>query len=236
MRGADTLFHLAAQSNVMGAVADADYAFDTNVRGTFNVLKAARDQDVRRTVFTSSREVYGEARYTPVDEAHPLESKNAYGASKAAGELYCRVFRNDFGVESAILRLANVYGTRDFGRVIPLWLDRAARGEDLLLYGGQQLIDFIHVDLVVEALLRAATADVVGIPINVGSGLGTPIVHLAERLLALFDTASRLDRRPARSIEVVRFVAQVERMRALLGLDPPADPLQQLRQQLPAPL
>lgn len=223
--GADVIYHLAAQSNVMGAVSDLSYSFATNVAGTVNVLEAARSGGVRRVVFTSSREVYGEVDRLPVPEDTPFNAKNAYGASKAAGELYARVFLNTYGVETAVLRLANVYGPRDRDRVIPLWLEAAAQGRDMIVYGGQQLIDFVHVDQVVEALLRAATADIIGQPINIGSGQGTPLLELAERVMALPGATSRLDLRPARSVEVARFTAAIGLMRARLGIEPPADPL-----------
>jgi nucleoside-diphosphate-sugar epimerase len=223
--GADTVYHLAAQSNVMGAVSDVSYSFETNVAGTFNVLQAARARDVRRVVFTSSREVYGEVASLPVSEERPLNAKNAYGASKAAGELYCRVFQSTYGQQIAVLRLANVYGPRDSGRVIPLWLAAAAAGEELTVFGGGQVIDFVWVDQVVEALVRAAAIDLDGAPINVGSGAGTPILDLAERVLGLAGGRSKLERRPARSVEVAQFQADVSRMRSLLGLEPPADPL-----------
>ena len=99
--------------------------------------------------------------------------------------MYCRVFSGNFGLETAVLRLSNVYGPRDYGRVIPLWLERARQGKNLVVYGGQQLIDFVWIDQVVEALLRASSAAIVGQPINVGSGQGTPILDLAERILQL---------------------------------------------------
>lgn len=225
--GADTIFHLAAQSNVMGAVSDLAYSFSTNVAGTINVLEGARAAGVRRVVFTSSREVYGEVAQLPVREDAPLSAKNAYGASKAAGELYARVFQNTHGVETTILRLANVYGPRDRDRVIPLWLEAAAGGHELIVYGGEQVIDFIHVDLIVEALLRASCGAVGG-PVNVGSGQGTPILQLAERIMALPGVRSRLDLRRARSMEVARFTADIQGMRDHLRLEPPADPLQGL--------
>jgi UDP-glucose 4-epimerase len=223
--GADVIYHLAAQSNVMGAVSDLSYSFSTNVAGTVNVLEAARAGGVRRVVFSSSREVYGEVERLPVSEDTPFNSKNAYGASKAAGELYTRVFLNTYGVETAVLRFANVYGPRDRDRVIPLWLDAAAQGREMIVYGGQQLIDFVHVDQIVEAMLRASTADIIGQPINVGSGQGTPLLQLAERVMALPGASSRLDLRPARSVEVARFTADIGLMRSLLGLEPPTDPL-----------
>ncbi|MGH7269277.1 MAG: NAD-dependent epimerase/dehydratase family protein, partial [Polyangiaceae bacterium] len=135
--GCDTVFHLAAQSNVMGAVDDPDYSITTNVLGTFNVLRSAAEAGARRVVFTSSREVYGDPQSLPVGEGHPWLAKNPYGASKAAGEAYCRTFVNTHGLSVQVLRLANVYGPGDSGRVIPLWLAAAQEGRDLQVYGGE---------------------------------------------------------------------------------------------------
>lgn len=224
-QGVELIYHLAAQSNVMGAMADVDYSFTTNVVGTFNVLKAAKACGVRRVIFTSSREVYGEAHYLPVDEDHPLDSKNTYGASKVAGEMYCRVFSGNFRLETAVLRLSNVYGSRDYGRVIPLWLERANRGENLIVYGGQQVIDFVWIEQVIEALVRASSAAIIGQPVNVGSGQGMPLLNLAERILKIVPTVSSLDLQPPRAVEVAKFTARVDRMRSLLGLEPHSDPL-----------
>lgn len=228
LRGADLVYHLAAQSNVMGAVSDPRYSFESNVLGTFNVLEAARLAGVRRIVFASSREAYGEAARLPVDEDQPLAATNTYGASKAAAEVYCRSFTNVFGLETVILRFANVYGPRDAGRVIPIWIARALRGEPLEVYGGDQVIDFVWVGQAVEALLRAADTDVVGRPVNIATGAGTPICVLAERIIAATGSRSEVRVTAARSAEVRRFVADTTRMRTLLGLTPDADPLAQL--------
>jgi nucleoside-diphosphate-sugar epimerase len=234
MRGVDTVFHLAAQSNVLGAVREPRYAFESNVAGTFNVLEAAVTAGVRRLIFASSREAYGEPQTLPVREDAPLAAKNGYGASKAAGELYCRAFSADTALETVVLRLANVYGPRDVDRVIPRWLTRAEAGEPLDVYGGDQLIDFVPVQTVVAAFLRAAEADVAGLPINVGSGVGTPILALAERLRLLCGRRSEVRLLPAHGAEVRAFVADTRRMRALLGVMPPSDPLCGLAEMLPA--
>lgn len=223
LRGIEIVFHLAAQANVVGSEADRDYAFTTNVVGTYMLLKLAEDAGVRRLVFTSSREVYGDPATLPVREDAPLAPKNAYGASKVAGEMYVRIAQTRQQLETVILRLANVYGPRDSERVIPLWIDRARQGQDLLLYGGKQLIDFVWVGDVVEALVRAALAEreqVDGQIINVGTGVSTPIVELAERILALSGSSSELRRLPVRSVEVERYCADVGRLAALLGLRP----------------
>ncbi len=216
-RGVETVYHLAAQSNVLGALTDIDYSFSTNVIGTFEVLSAAEASGVQRVVYTSSREVYGEAQALPVWEDAPLNAKNAYGASKLAGELYCRVFASR-GLQTAVLRLANVYGPGDRDRVIPLFLDAAKAGKPLRLYGGGQVLDLIRVDVVVEALARAGDGRPVPVPVNVGSGRGTTVRELAQRVLGLTGSASLLDVQPARSFETSAFVAGVRRCEEVLGL------------------
>ena len=224
-KGIDVIYHLAAQSNVMGSSHNLDYSFSTNVLGTYNVLKAARECGVRRVVFASSREVYGEPELLPVAEDHPPISKNAYGASKIAGELYCRVFQQLYGLDIAILRLTNVYGSRDKGRVIPLWLDLARRDENLIVYGGHQQIDFVWIDQVVEALVRASSMDIIGQPVNIGSGKAVDILTLGQRIIDLVDSSSTLDIQPSREEEVTCFEADITRMQQLLNLRPPSDPL-----------
>ncbi|MBI4494501.1 MAG: SDR family NAD(P)-dependent oxidoreductase [Chloroflexi bacterium] len=236
LRGASAVYHLAAESTVTGAASDVDYAFTTNVVGTFNVLRAATRCGVPRLIFASSREVYGEPIALPVEEGQPLAPLNAYGASKAVGEMYCRVFRRMFGLQAIILRLANVYGPRDFGRVIPLWLERARAGQDLHVYGGKQVLDFLWIGQTVEAFVQAGALDEPLPPINVGSGTGTRILELAQRIVCISGSEARIRLLPARKDEVTRFVANVDRMGQLLGLHPPLDPLASLPNLLPAAL
>lgn len=227
MQGAEVIFHLAAQSNVIGSEADPDYAFTTNVIGTYTLLKAAESVGARRVIFTSSREVYGEPETLPVREDAPLAPKNAYGASKVSGEMYFRIAQARQALETVLFRLANVYGPRDSERVIPLWIERARRGEELLLYGGDQVIDFVWVGDVVEALAQAALAErecVVGQPINIGTGTGTPIAELAQQIVALSGSQSELHWLAAREREVRRFVADGGLLNRILGLKP-APPL-----------
>lgn len=229
MEGVKVVFHLAAQSSVLGAVSNIEYSFSTNVTGTFNVLRSARDAGVRRVVFTSSREVYGEAHQLPVDETHPLRAKNAYGASKIAGEAYCNVFRERL-LEVPILRLTNVYGTRDRDRVIPIFIRQALQGQPLTLFGGEQVIDFIWIGQVVQALLGAGFwADwPVEEPVNVGSGVGTSIRDLAEKILQLTQAQVKINVVAPRAPEVVHFVADNRRMRALTRLSNSTNPLTNL--------
>lgn len=232
MQGVSVVFHLAAQANVLGTEADQQYAFTTNVAGTVELLSVAREAGVRRVVFTSSREVYGEALELPVSESAPLLPKNAYGAGKAAAEHYCRVFANQ-GLEVSILRLANVYGPRDRDRVIPIFLDKALRNEPLVLYGGEQVLDFVWIGTVADALSRAACGPSLPGPLNVGSGTGTSLKDLARRIVEITGSRSRIEIAAARSIETVRFVADVTLARRKLQLAVPPDPLFALSRLLP---
>lgn len=225
-RGCDGIYHLAAQSNVMGAIDDPYYSFTSNVAGTFNVLSCAVELDIKRVVFTSSREVYGEPKCIPVDEEHALDARNPYGASKVAGEAYCRTFANCHGLDVAIVRLSNVYGPGDSDRVIPLWLEAAMEGRDLTVYGGQQILDFVWIGTVVDALKKACSGGLAG-PTNIGSGTATSILELGQRIIEITGARSELVRVPARGAEVTRFVADVSRMREL-GIEPEEDPLAHL--------
>ncbi len=230
--GIEMIYHLAAQSNVMGAVTDLDYSYQTNVTGTYNALKFARERGVERFVFASSRESYGEARYVPVDEDHPLNSKNAYGASKVCGERYCDVFRQMYGMNVFVVRLANVYGLRDFDRVIPIFIDKALKGEPLSIYGGKQVIDFIGVDTVVKLFMEMTRHPAVVHAVNVGSGKGTTLFELAETILKEAGSDSRLEVLPAREVEVVKFIADTKRFREVYQTVLPENPLCLLKEMI----
>src|SRR5579863_3569206 len=184
MDGCEVVFHLAAQSNVMGAVADADYAFSSNAAGTYNVLQAALKARVKRLVFTSSREVYGDSKRMPVRESSPLRPKNAYGTSKVAGEAYCALAARE-GLDAVVLRLANVYGPGDRDRVIPLFADAADAGEPLTVFGERKILDFVWIGTVADALMKAGLGRSIRGPVNVGSGKGVTIADLARRVVGL---------------------------------------------------
>jgi len=223
--GVQVVFHLAAHASVLDAEKNVDYAFGTNVIGTSNVLRACEKAGVRRLVFSSSREVYGQAQVLPVAEDAPLAPKNVYGMSKLAGEAYCDLFRRERGLDVAVLRLANVYGPRDFGRVIPIFVENALRGDPLTIYGGRQVLDFVWVGEVVAALAEAGLrAQSLPEPVNVGSGVGVTLQDLAGRILSETGSSSQVQILPPRSLEVERFTADLTLFRAVF------------RRELPEPL
>jgi UDP-glucose 4-epimerase len=228
LQNVELVYHLAAQSNVLGAVQNPDTSFESNVIGTYEVLRAAKIAGVRRVVFTSSREIYGDPVSLPVSEDAPIDPKNAYGVSKAAGELYCRNFSAQ-GLEVIVLRLSNVYGPRDFARVIPLFIQQALRGESLTVFGQNKILDFLWIDDLVDVLNAAATLDHTYRPVNIGSGKGVNLVDLAKRIAKAAGTNVDVHIAPERSPEVGQFVANITRAEELFRLKRPEDPIAHVR-------
>lgn len=225
--GVDVLYHLAAQSNVLGAVGDINYSFQTNVAGTFETLKAAAAAGVKRVIFTSSREVYGEPTALPVPETAPLLPKNPYGASKVAAEMYCRVFAGP-EMEVYILRLSNVYGPRDSERVIPLFIEKAMRGEPLDVFGPDKVLDFLWIDTLTDLLHRLRNCVCPNIPLNIASGKGTNLIDLAQRISSITGNQSPVRVSANREPEVNQFVADIARAQELLALPSPDDPIEHI--------
>lgn len=164
VEGAEVVFHLAAHRAVLRSVEDPVATDLANVHGTVSVLKAAMDAGVRRVVYASSSSVYGGAEELPTPESAPTEPRSPYAVSKLAGEHYCRVFADLYGLETVALRYFNVYGPRQspesrYAAVIPLFIDALVRGERPTVHGdGRQSRDFTYVDDVVAATLAAASA------------------------------------------------------------------------------
>jgi UDP-glucose 4-epimerase len=227
MSGVSVVYHLAAQSNVLDGFRDPDVAFESNVIGTYRVLREAQAAGVKRVVFSSSREVYGDPVDLPVNESAPVAPKNAYGVSKAACELYCRLAAQS-GMEVVILRLSNVYGSRDRGRVIPLFIEQARKGMPLTIFGREKTLDFLWIENLVAVLCELSRKACPDHPVNVGSGKGVKLIALAERIRTLTGGASKIDVVEERAPEVSRFVADITCARELFDLRCPQDPLEYL--------
>jgi UDP-glucose 4-epimerase len=209
---------------VMGSESDPDYTFTTNVAGTWQVAQAARQAGVNHLVFASSREVYGDPSELPVSELTALKPRNRYGASKVAGEAILSALCACWPAIS-IVRLSNVIGPGDSGRVIPLWLRNARAGCPLKVFGGDQVLDLVPVDFVCAALGKIASGVPLASPLNVATGTRTPILGLARRIIELTGSTSSVEVVPARGPEVTRFCADVTGLRTALQMEPPRDPL-----------
>jgi UDP-glucose 4-epimerase len=189
---ADLIYHLAAQVVVPYSMENPIEDFETNARGTLNVLEKARKDDAR-VVFTSSAAVYGNTTKLPTPENYGFNPSSCYGLSKVVGEQYCNMYSKQYGLDITILRLANVYGSRCHG-VIQDFLDKISMNpEKLEIIGtGLQSRDFVHVSDVVEALtLAAVSEDAIGKTFNIGFGKTTKIMDLAKMILKILGLSDK---------------------------------------------
>ena len=182
---ADLIFHFAAQVVVPYSMENPTEDFETNARGTLNVLEKARKDD-SRLVFASSAAIYGNPAKLPTPEEYGSHPFSCYGLSKVVGEEYCQMYASQYGLDIAILRFANVYGSRCHG-VISDFLDKLTRNpEKLEIIGtGLQSRDFVHVSDVVNALELSAGENAVGKTFNIGFGETTKIIDLAKMMLKI---------------------------------------------------
>ena len=193
MKDIDGVFHLAA----MWLLHCYDFprsAFEVNIGGTFNVLEAMLNNNVKRLVFSSSASVYGDAVVEPMTEDHPYNNDNFYGATKIAGEHMCRSLHHrykdtDKRFDYVGLRYMNVYGPRQdyhgaYIAVIMKMLDRLDQGQAPIIHGdGSQAYDFVYVEDCARANVLAMKAETTDRFYNVGTGIKTSIKELAELVL-----------------------------------------------------
>ena len=201
-KGADGVFHFAA----LWLLQCHDFprsAFNVNVEGTFNVLEACVNQGIKRLVYSSSASVYGDAIREPMDEDHPFNNTNFYGATKIAGEAMARAFYHRYNLPFVGLRYMNVYGPRQdykgaYIAVIMKMLDNLDKGIAPILYGdGSQAYDFVYVGDCAKANVCAMKAESVDQFYNVGTGIRTSIKELAEMILKIIGSDLSVQYEPA---------------------------------------
>lgn len=189
---ADVIFHLAAQVVVPYSMENPLEDFETNARGTLNVLEKARKDDAR-VVFASSAAVYGNPTKFPTPETYGFNPFSCYGLSKVVGEEYCQMYITQYGLDITILRFANVYGSRCHG-VIHDFLDKLQKNPAKLeiIGTGLQSRDFVHVSDVVDAVILAATREnALGKVFNVGFGETIKIIDLAKMILDILNLSGK---------------------------------------------
>ncbi|MDE2237731.1 MAG: SDR family NAD(P)-dependent oxidoreductase, partial [Elusimicrobia bacterium] len=186
--GTETVFHLAALIAIPYSYEAPASFVATNVTGTLNVLQAARRHKVRKLVHTSTSEVYGTARYAPIDEKHPLQGQSPYSASKIGADHLAESFYRSFGLPVAIARPFNTYGPRQSARaVIPAIISQLASGAPFLRLGALSPVrDFNYVADTVEGFLAVAQApDSAGEVFNLGCGRAVSIGETAKLVMEL---------------------------------------------------
>ena len=197
MQGCEVVLHLAALIGIPYSYHSPDTYVDTNVKGTLNVVQAARELGINKVVHTSTSEVYGTARFVPITEEHPLQGQSPYSASKIGADQIALSFYLSFGTPVAVLRPFNTYGPRQSARaVIPTIITQIAAGKRQIKLGAiHPTRDFSFVEDMVRGFIAAMDCDAInGTVTNIGSGFEISIGDTARTIAELMGAEVEIER------------------------------------------
>lgn len=225
----DIVVHLAAHAKVFELVETPSRALE-NVTMCFNVLDYARRHKIP-LIFGSSREVYGDIHrhVTEEGEADFVVAESPYSASKISGEAFIYSYAECYGLPYLVFRFSNVYGRYDndlarMERVLPLFIGKIARGEPIVVFGKEKVLDFTYVDDCIRGIMLGIDALVAGRvvnqTVNLAYGQGSTLVDAVNIISLALGKAPQVTYEPARSGEVTRYVADITKARHLLGYEP----------------
>ena len=227
MKGCDTVLHLAALIAIPYSYHSPDTYIDTNIKGTLNVLQAARELSVKRVVHTSTSEVYGSARFVPITENHPLQGQSPYSATKIAADQLAYSFYASFGLPVTIARPFNTYGPRQSARaVIPTIITQIANGKKQIKLGAvSPTRDFNFVHDTVAGFIAAMKSDKgIGEVVNFGSNfeisIGDTAQLIAEAMNCKIEIITDEARLRPENSEVERLWADNSKAKSLFGWQP----------------
>ena len=201
MKGCEVVFHLAALIGIPFSYHSPDSYVDTNIKGTLNVLQAARKHGISKLLVTSTSEVYGTARYVPINEEHPYQGQSPYSATKIGADRLAESYSRSFALPVAIVRPFNTYGPRQSARaVIPTIITQLLSGATEIKLGRlEPTRDFNYVKDTVNGFVEIAKSDkTVGQEINIASGIEISIGQLAGELIAQVNRDAKIVCEPAR--------------------------------------
>lgn len=211
--GCDTIFHLAALIAIPYSYVAPDSYVDTNIKGTLNICQAARDAGVSRLLVTSTSEVYGTARYVPIDEKHPKQPQSPYSATKIGADAIALSFHNAFSLPVTVVRPFNTYGPRQSARaIIPTIISQIASGMRNIMVGDlTPTRDFNYVaDTCAGFIALAKSPDTIGKEINIATGREVSMQQTLDTIASLMNADINWQRDPARirpaSSEVFRLL------------------------------
>jgi UDP-N-acetylglucosamine/UDP-N-acetyl-alpha-D-glucosaminouronate 4-epimerase len=228
VRGAEVVYHLGALGSVLRSLQDPLTSSAVNVEGTLNVLLAARDEGVRRVVFSSSTSVYGSSAALPTAESSPPDPISPYGVAKLAAERYCVSFSRVYeAFETVVLRYFNVFGPRQspssqYAAVVPIFITAIAAGEPVTIHGdGEQSRDFTYVSNAVEATIAAAgAAGASGRVFNVAGGAPSSVNRVADTIGEILGRPVEKIFAPPRPGDIRDSWADLSAARETLGYEP----------------
>tara|TARA_Y100000031_G_C8210129_1_gene380493 strand:- start:553 stop:1455 length:903 start_codon:yes stop_codon:yes gene_type:complete len=221
---ADMVIHLAANARVYNLVVDPSLARD-NFETLFNILEYTRQNEVKKFMFSSSREVYGNSDKIihSEDEAFVKNCESPYTASKIGGEALVHSYQQCYDIDFIIFRFSNVYGMYDESdRVVPLFIRLCDEGKDLVVYGEEKLLDFTYIDDTIEGIILCIEKfdEVKNDVFNLAYGEGTSILEVAQLIKKLLGSENKISIESNRIGEVVKYVADISKAKAKLGYDP----------------
>ena len=228
VRKTEVVYHLGALGSVPRSVQDPLTSSAVNVEGTLNVLLAARDEGVRRVVFSSSTSVYGSSRQLPTTEDTPPDPISPYGVAKLAAERYSISFSRVYeSFESVVLRYFNVFGPRQsplsqYAAVVPLFVTAIQAGRPVQIHGdGEQSRDFTYVGNVVDATIRAGEVEgASGEIFNIAAGSPASVNQLADTIAAILGKPVQKEHLPPRAGDIRDSWADLSKAERILGYRP----------------
>lgn len=214
MQGQEVVFHLAASVGNKRSIDFPVIDAEINVLGTIHILEAARKAGVRKIVTSSSAGVFGELKTIPIREDHPIEPDSPYGCTKLCEEKLCLSYAKLYDIEAVCLRYFNVYGPNQrfdaYGNAIPIFVFKMLQNESLVIFGdGEQTRDFVHVNDVVQANIKAADAIGVSGVFNIASGTRVTINRLVEMITAGNNNPVKIEHGPERPGDVRHSLADI---------------------------
>lgn len=220
----DIIVHLAANARVYELVEHPERAME-NLVTTFNTLEFARKNGIKKIIFASSREAYGNiaAESYTEDMVRVENCESPYTASKIAGEALVESYRRCYDIDFVTLRFSNVYGMYDDSvRVVPLFFRLSKAGEPMTVFGKEKCLDFTYIDDTVRGICSVIEKfdDVKNEVYNIAYGDGTTIMHLAERMKELTGSSSAITATESRRGEITKYIANVGKARKALGYEP----------------
>ena len=229
----EVVIHQAAQTQVPKSIQEPVFDANTNIIGTIRLLEACRDAGVRKVVFASTAAVYGNPKYLPIDEQHPICPLSGYGIGKYTAEQYLYIYRQLYGLEYTVLRYANVYGLRQDakgeGGVIAIFIDRIAQGKPIAIFGdGEQTRDYIYVKDIASANVAAIDRGD-GEVLNIGTGVSTSINELVELLQQVSGNLIIKEYKTERSGDIKDSSFNNQKAKTILDWEPKTELLEGLR-------
>jgi UDP-glucose 4-epimerase len=214
------IIHLAAILPGDKEIEDPFNFFEINARGTLNLLNIAYKNKIKRFIYSSTNSVYSEPpEYLPVDENHPTRPPTIYGVSKLEGELYCGVYSKE--IDITVLRYCGAYGkVQDEHYATYRFVKQALNNEPITIYGdGSQTTDFTHIDDIIQGTILAMEKNKPGI-YNISSGKETSIKELAEKIISITNSKSKISFIDKETNKPFRFFLNIEKARNNLGYSP----------------